>query len=218
MHFVRKVFASRGRKRWILSSRGEPELVCMHLFRGGLHSCFGRSLCRLNLLCTLLFCRWCRVLLPHLEELAFWSTLSQLCWVDALTLGDQDLLFQVILFWLLFGFGSFAWVLCSFLLFFFILWIGDYVCCQCTHQRGDWGPEHPRASGWSLPGVKSDWQCGVDWLFAKYCRCRLWLDLRWCRWRMGAKGLSLAGPPRSGETSRLGLMDPVAERDQVRAA
>jgi hypothetical protein len=35
---------------------------------------------------------------------------------------------------------------------------------------------------------------------------------------VGAKGLSLIGPQRSGETSRLGLMDPVTERDQVRAA
>jgi hypothetical protein len=32
------------------------------------------------------------------------------------------------------------------------------------------------------------------------------------------KGLSLAGLLRSGETSRLGSMDPVAEQDQVRAA
>jgi hypothetical protein len=32
------------------------------------------------------------------------------------------------------------------------------------------------------------------------------------------KGLSLTGPSRSGETSSLGLMDPVAEQDQVRAA
>jgi hypothetical protein len=52
---------------------------------------------------------------------------------------------------------------------------------------------------------------------AEYYRCRLRLDLRWCRWRAGAKGLSLAGPPRSGQTSRLSSMDPVAERDQVRA-
>jgi hypothetical protein len=28
--------------------------------------------------------------------------------------------------------------------------------------------------------------------------------------------INLVGPPRSGETSRLGSMDPVAERDQVR--
>jgi hypothetical protein len=32
------------------------------------------------------------------------------------------------------------------------------------------------------------------------------------------KGLSLVGPPRSGETGRLGSMDPMAEPDQVRAA
>jgi hypothetical protein len=94
------------------------------------------------------------------------------------------------------------------------------VVCACTHLSGGptdvWGPERPRTGGWSLPGVMSDWQRGVDWLFVEYCRLRL--DLRWCRWRAGAKGLSLAGPLMSGETSRLGLMDPVARRNQVRAA
>jgi hypothetical protein len=39
----------------------------------------------------------------------------------------------------------------------------------------------------------SDWQRGVDWLLAEYCRCRLWLDLHWCSWRAGVKGLSLCG-------------------------
>jgi hypothetical protein len=81
-----------------------------------------------------------------------------------------------------------------------------------------WGPEHPRIGGWSLLAVMSDWQHGVDWLLAKYCWCRLRLDSCWCIWRAGAKGLSLAGPPRSGETSKLGSMDPVAERDQMRVA
>jgi hypothetical protein len=45
-----------------------------------------------------------------------------------------------------------------------------------------------RTGGWSLPSVMSDWQRCVDWLLAKYCRCRLRLDLCWCRWRTGAKG------------------------------
>jgi hypothetical protein len=45
-----------------------------------------------------------------------------------------------------------------------------------------------RTSGWSLPGVMSDWQCCVDWFLAKYCRCRLRLDWCWCRWRTSAKG------------------------------
>jgi hypothetical protein len=40
-----------------------------------------------------------------------------------------------------------------------------------------------RTGEWSLPGVMSDWQCCVDWLLAKYCRCRLRLDSCWCRWR-----------------------------------
>jgi hypothetical protein len=73
-----------------------------------------------------------------------------------------------------------------------------------------WGPERLRTGGWSLLAMMSDWQQGVDWLLAEYCRCRLWLDLRWCRWRASAKGLCLAGLPRSGETSRLALRDPVA--------
>jgi hypothetical protein len=34
-------FLSGGRKRWILSSEEELELVCTQLFRGSLHSCFG---------------------------------------------------------------------------------------------------------------------------------------------------------------------------------
>jgi hypothetical protein len=45
-----------------------------------------------------------------------------------------------------------------------------------------------RTGGWSLPGVMSDWQRCVDWLLAKYCRCRLRLDWCWCRWRTSAKG------------------------------
>jgi hypothetical protein len=73
-------------------------------------------------------------------------------------------------------------------------------------------------SVWSLPGVMSDWQHGVGWLLAEYCRYRLHLDLRWCKWSACMKGCSLAGPLRSGETSRLGSMDLVAERDQVQAA
>jgi hypothetical protein len=45
-----------------------------------------------------------------------------------------------------------------------------------------------RTGGWSLPCVMSDWQRGVDWFLAKYCRCRLRLDSCWCRWRTSAKG------------------------------
>jgi hypothetical protein len=84
------------------------------------------------------------------------------------------------------------------------------VCCQCTHQGGDWGLERLRNGGWLLLAVMSDWQRGVDRLLAEYWRCQLWFDLRWCRWRANVKGLCLAGPPRSGETRRLGSRDPVA--------
>jgi hypothetical protein len=65
------------------------------------------------------------------------------------------------------------------------------ICHQCTHQGGDWELERPRIGGWSLLRVMSDWQCGVDWLLAEYCRCRLRLDLHWYRWRACVKGLSL---------------------------
>jgi hypothetical protein len=84
------------------------------------------------------------------------------------------------------------------------------VCCQCTHQGGDLGPQGPRTGGWSLLAVMSDWQHGVDWLLAEYCRCSLRLDLRLCRCKVGAKGLCLVGPPRSGETSRPDSRDTVA--------
>jgi hypothetical protein len=75
--------------------------------------------------------------------------------------------------------------------------------------RCRWGPERPRTNGWSLMAVMSDWQRGGDRLLAEYYRCRLRLDLRWCRWRVSAKGLRLAGPPWSGETSRPDSRDPV---------
>jgi hypothetical protein len=94
--------------------------------------------------------------------------------------------------------------------FFFFSKLVTCVCCQCTHQGGDWGPERLRTSGWSLLAVMSDWQRGVEWLSAMYCRCRLQLDSRWCRWRVGAKGLCLVGPLRSGATSRPDSRDPVA--------
>jgi hypothetical protein len=45
-----------------------------------------------------------------------------------------------------------------------------------------------RTGGWSLLGVMSDWQRGVDWFLAKYCRCKLRLDWCWCRCRTTAKG------------------------------
>jgi hypothetical protein len=49
-------------------------------------------------------------------------------------------------------------------------------------------------------------------------RCRLRLDLRWCRSIATAKGLCLAGPSGSGETSRLDLRDPVVSGVKVRSA
>jgi hypothetical protein len=166
-----------------------------------------------------LFCWWCRALLPHLDESAILEHFTWLCRAVSLVLGDRDFSLSsdlVLAFaWLLITCLSFSFV--YFLFLFSLNWL-LCVCCQCTHQRGDWASERPRTGGWSLPGVMSDWQRGVDWLLVEYCRCRLRLDSCWCRWRAGAKGLSLAGPPRSGETSGLSSMELVAEQGQVRAA
>jgi hypothetical protein len=78
MHFVRESLWIKGEKKEGYSVQREN--LSLHPFvQGSLHSCFGSSVCRLNLLCALLFCRWCRALFPHLEESAVWSILSRLC-------------------------------------------------------------------------------------------------------------------------------------------
>jgi hypothetical protein len=85
-----------------------------------------------------------------------------------------------------------------------------YLFIAQSALNSSWGPERLRTGGWSLLVVMSDWQRGVDWLLAEYCRCRLRLDLCWCSWRVGTKGLCLAGHPRSGEMGWPDSRDPVA--------
>jgi hypothetical protein len=169
----------------------------MHLFRGSLHSCIWELFFAWIL--VVLFCRWCRALLPHLDESAIlehfisvvWSRFPYIRAPRSFSLKWSFLGFCLPFDHLLEIFFRFF----SFSLFFELV---TWVCCQCTHQGGDWGPERPRTGGWSLLAMMSDWQRGVDGLLGEYCRCRVRLDLRWCRWRMGAKGLCLPGPPRSG--------------------
>jgi hypothetical protein len=51
---------------------------------------------------------------------------------------------------------------------------------------------HLRTGGWSL--LIDEWLtmwCGPN--LGQYCRCRLRLGLRWCRWRTSTKGLCLCG-------------------------
>jgi hypothetical protein len=84
-------------------------------------------------------------------------------------------------------------------------------------SRGDWGPEHPRTGVWSLLAVMSDWQHGVDWLLAMYCRCRLRLGLRWCREEWARKVYAMRG--LRGVERQVGLTEgPGGQRGQVRAA
>jgi hypothetical protein len=94
--------------------------------------------------------------------------------------------------------------------FFSFLWIG-YLCVLWMHSsRGRLRTGASKDRWMVVLAVMSDWQHGVDWLLARYCRCRLWLDLRWCRWRVAAKGLCHLGPSRSWQTSRPDSRYPVA--------
>jgi hypothetical protein len=180
----------------------------MHLFRGARILHLGALF---TWILVVLFCWLCRTLLPHLEESVilehFISVVSSHCpCLRGLRLFSLK--------WSFLGFClDFDHLLEFFSHFFSFSLLSELVtclCCQCTHQGGFWGPEHPRTGGWSVLAVMSDWQRGVDWLLAEHCKCRLRLDLLWCRWKAGAKGLCLARPPRSGETSRLGSRDSVA--------
>jgi hypothetical protein len=146
--------------------------------------------------------KFCMIFWKNLEIEQFWS----IRWMKLRWRYQRFILSPTLL-----SFGILVITLCSALRFGW--------CCTCWKAYEIcWGPKHPRTGGWSLPSVMSDWQHGVEWLLTEHYRCRLRLDLHWCKWRVSVKGLSLAQPPRSAETSRLGSMDPVAERDQVRSA
>jgi hypothetical protein len=105
-----------------------------------------------------------------------------------LTKGSETCLLQVILlFAFFFGFRSLVGGSYYSFLLFCLSWVTICVCCQCTHQGGDWGP----CEVWGpVDGRFLVWwvtHC-VDWFLAKYCRCRLRLDWCWCRWWTSAKG------------------------------
>jgi hypothetical protein len=74
--------------------------------------------------------------------------LSRLCRAVALVLGD----WYFSLKWSCFGFCSTFDHLFEFFIHFIsfslFLWIVYYVCCQCTHQGGDWGPVDGRSWLW----------------------------------------------------------------------
>jgi hypothetical protein len=83
------------------------------------------------------------------------SVLSRLCWAVALALGDRDLLSQVILFWLFFGFWSLVWVRCSFLFFFFFyelvtMCVFNALIKGEIEDRSDRGPVDGRSLLWWL--------------------------------------------------------------------
>jgi hypothetical protein len=95
-----------------------------HLFTGSLHVCRGSS-------CLL----WWFVLFA-------WAWFCLGC-VESLPLpkGSETCLLQVILIFAFLGFRSLVEVsFYLFLLFFLLSLFTKCVCCQWTHQGGDWGP------------------------------------------------------------------------------
>ena len=122
---IKGSFESRGRKIG-RNAFVKGELAFMHL----------GALCRLIL--VVLFCRWCRALLPHLEESAilehFISVVSSRCpCLRGPRLGlASDLVFACSL-----ALDHLLGGLCSWLFSFLFLHYGYYGCCQCTHQGGD---------------------------------------------------------------------------------
>jgi hypothetical protein len=117
-----------------------------------LHSCIWKLFVAWIL--VVLFYRWCRALLPHLEESAIFGAFYLGCGESLpLPWGTEILLTQVIFSWLLFGFWSLVWVFRSFLFFFSFLWIG-YMCVLSIHS----------SRGRLRTGASEDW-----WMVAPGC-------------------------------------------------
>jgi hypothetical protein len=95
-----------------------------HLFWGSLHICRGSSC----MLWWFVLFAWAWFCLGCVEPLPFPK-------------GSENCVLQVILLfafpWLSIACSSFFY---SFLFFFLFSLITKCLCCQCTHQGGDWGP------------------------------------------------------------------------------
>jgi hypothetical protein len=119
IHVSRGSFASRNEK-----------LGDMHLFRGSLHSCIWELFFAWIL--VVLFCRWCRALLPHLEESAFLehfiSVVSSRC---PCLRGPRSFSLKWS-FLRFFGFWSLVWV---FLFLFSLNWL--LVCVVNALIKGE---------------------------------------------------------------------------------
>jgi hypothetical protein len=95
-----------------------------HLFRGSLHMCRGSSC----FLWWFVFFAWAWFCLGCVEPLP-------------LPKGSKTCLLEVILIFAFLGFRSLVWNFFLFVSFLFLFSLfTKCVCCQCTHQGGDWGP------------------------------------------------------------------------------
>jgi hypothetical protein len=149
----------------------------LHWFRGSLHVCRGSSLWFSSFdLVAFILC------------LSF--VLSRMCRAVTLAWGVRDLSSSSDLsLCLSFGFRSLVEVYFSrFFSFPFLFGYQNVCVVNALIKREIESLCDSRTGGGSLPGVMSDWQRGVDWFLAKYCRCRLRLDWCWCGWRTSAKG------------------------------
>jgi hypothetical protein len=106
--------------------QGDKKLGEMHLFRGILHSCIWVLFCTWILI--LLFCWWCRALLPHLEESAILEHFTSVVLSHCPCLRGRDfshssdLVLAFVCFWsLVWGFQLF--------LFFFIFSLNWLLVC-----------------------------------------------------------------------------------------
>jgi hypothetical protein len=147
------------------------QVVCMHSSRGSCIGSGGACMCAGRALCGFLALVWWFALFT-------WAQSCLGC-VEPLPLpkGSETCLLQVIFL------SAFLWIsiACwSFFLFFsFSFLSGYYMCVLSMHSsRGRLRTMcGSRTGGWSLPGVMSDWQRGVGWFLAKYCRCMLRLHV-----------------------------------------
>jgi hypothetical protein len=112
----------------------------MHLFRGSLHSCIWELFFAWIL--VVLFCWWCRALLPHLEESTILENFISVVLSHCPCLRGPR---SCSLKWSFLGFClAFDHLLEFFFRFFsFFFELVTCVCCQRTDQGEDWGPELP---------------------------------------------------------------------------
>jgi hypothetical protein len=111
------------------------QVICMHWFRGSCIGSGGACMCAGGALCGFRALVWWFVLFG-------WAKFCLRC-AESLPLpqGSETCLLQVILVFAFLWFSIACWSFFLFVSFLFLFsQVTICVCCQCTHQGGDWGP------------------------------------------------------------------------------